>query len=142
MEVVRFADAPGYTVANHDEVSVRRLQGGEASSAAFVLVGHTIFPAGAVIPMEAGPTGKIYVVVEGSLSVEQADGVRHTLSRMDSIFVPAGEARAVVNDSGAPAAIVVVTPRRRLERRDRDVGLVTLLEYDTATRPPPQACPP
>ena len=110
MELIRFADAPGYTAANHDDVSARRLQGGEATSAAFVLVGHSYFPAGAVIPMEAATIGKIYIVVEGALSVEQSDGVRHQLGGMDSIFVPAGEARAVVNDSGAPAAIIVITP--------------------------------
>ena len=110
MELVRFADAPGYTAPNHEDVRARRLQGGAASSAAFVLVGHSEFPAGAVVPMEAAEIDRIYVVVEGSLTVEQQDGVRNKLEMLDSILVPAGEARAVVNDSGAPAAIIVITP--------------------------------
>ena len=110
MELIRFAEAPAYTAANHDDVSARRLQGGEATSAEFALVGHSHFPPGAVVPMEAAAIGKVYIVVEGAISVDQADGVRHRLGLMDSIFVPAGEARAVVNDSGAPAAIIVITP--------------------------------
>jgi len=110
MEIVRFAEAPAYTAANHDDVSPRRLQGGAATGADFALVGHSHFPTGAVVPMEAADIGRIYVVIDGALSVEQADGTRHRLERLDSVFVPAGEARAVINDSGAPAAIIVVTP--------------------------------
>ena len=110
MDVVRFADAPVYSASNHEDVVARRLQGGEASTADFVLVGHSSFPDGAVIPMEAGPIGKIYVVTEGILVIEQEDGMRHLLQQRDSIFIPAGEARAVRNESGAPAAIIVITP--------------------------------
>ena len=110
MELVRFEGAPAYTAAGHDGVSARRLQGGEASRAGFVLVGHSHFPPGAEVPMDAADVPKIYIVVDGALSVEQADGVRHRLGRLDSILVPAGEARAVTNDSGAPAAIIVLTP--------------------------------
>ena len=110
MEIVRFEDALVYTAPNHDDVVARRLQGGEASTADFVMVGHSLFPNGAIIPMDAGPVGKIYVVTEGIITVEQEDGVRHVLQRRDSVFVPAGEARAVRNESGAVAAMIVITP--------------------------------
>lgn len=110
MEIVRFADAPRYTAADHDDIAARRLQGDTATSADFALVGHSHFPPGAAVPMDAAPIGKIYIVVEGMITIEQADGVRHALGRLDSIFVPAGEARAVMNDSDAAAAIIVVTP--------------------------------
>ncbi len=110
MEIVRFVDALAYTAANHDEIMARRLQGGEATSADFVLVGHSQFPPGATVPMEAAPIGRIYVVATGAISIDQADGVRHSLQQWDSVYVPPGEARAVVNDSGAPAAIIVITP--------------------------------
>jgi glyoxylate utilization-related uncharacterized protein len=110
MEIVTFANAPFYTAPNHEGVTARRLQGGEASCADFAWVGYSDFPAGVVVPMDAGSFGKIYVVTQGALTIEQADGVRHRLSLWDSIFIPAGEARSVINDSGAPAAIIVVTP--------------------------------
>ena len=110
MDIVRFENAPTYTAPGHDDVVARRLQGGEASSADFVLVGHSTFPEGAVVPMDAGPVGKVYVVVDGAVIIEQEDGTRHELRQSDSVFVPAGEARAVRNESGAPAAIIVITP--------------------------------
>jgi len=110
METVRFADAPLYTAPDHDDVVARRLQGGEASTTDFAMVGHSTLCEGALIPMDAAPIGKIYVVTEGTLIIEQADGGRHELHPLDSIYVPPGEARAVHNESGAPAAMIVITP--------------------------------
>ena len=111
MDIVRFENAPAYAAPNHDEVAARRLQGGEASTADFALVGHSSFPDGAAVPMDTAPIGRIYVVTEGAITIEQEDGTRHVLQRRDSVFVPAGEARAVRNESGASAAIIVITPR-------------------------------
>ena len=110
MDVVKFADAPFYTAPDHDDVVARRLQGGEASTADFVMVGHSTFPAGATVPMGDGPIGKVYVVTEGVLTIEQADGVRHRLQSGDSIFIPPGEARAIANDGNHPAMMIVITP--------------------------------
>jgi quercetin dioxygenase-like cupin family protein len=110
METVRFTDAPHYTAPGHEDIIARRLQGGEASSANIAVIGHSRFPDRAVVPLSAGPFGKVYVVTEGTLIIEQADGFRHVLHPLDSIFIAAGEARAILNESGAPAAMIVVTP--------------------------------
>lgn len=110
MQTVRFAEAPFYTAPGHEHVTARRLQGAEASSADIATVGHSWFPEGAVVPMSGGPFGKVYVVTEGTLIIEQVEGFRHVLGPLDSIFIAAGEARAVRNESGAPAAMIVVTP--------------------------------
>lgn len=110
MDVVKFADAQFYTLPDHEEVVARRLQGAEASAAAFAVVGHSTFPAGARVPMGAGPIPKIYVVTEGELTVEQADGARHVLGVGDSIHIAPDEARAIVNAGDGPAAMIVVTP--------------------------------
>ena len=110
MEIMKFADAPQYTLPNHDDVIARRLQGSPASTANFALVGHSQFPPGAIVPMDVAPIGRIYVVVQGTILVEQANGLRHSLNQLDSVFVPAGEARAVSNESGDMAAIIVITP--------------------------------
>ncbi len=110
MDVVKFANAPFYSAPNHEGVTARRLQGGTASSADFVWVGHSEFPPGVALPLEAAPIGKIYVVTLGVITIEQADGVRHHLHQGDSIFVPPNEARAVINATAVPAAMIVVTP--------------------------------
>jgi quercetin dioxygenase-like cupin family protein len=110
MEVVRFDAAPFYTLPDHEDVVARRLQGAEASSTDFAVVGHSYFRDGAVVPMGVGAIGKVYVVTVGTLIVEQADGVQHVLQALDSIFIPAGEARAIRNESGAAATMIVITP--------------------------------
>ena len=110
MDIVRFADAPFYTAPDHDDVVARRLQGGQASTTDFALVGHSYFRDGAVVPMGAGAIGKVYVITDGTLIVEQPDGVRHVLHALDSIFIAAGEARAIRNESGASATMIVITP--------------------------------
>lgn len=110
MEIVRFEEAPFYNPPDHEDVIARRLQGGEASSTDFALVGHSYLRDGAVVPMGAGPIGKVYVVTSGTLIVAQQDGARHVLQPLDSIFIAAGEARALYNESGAPATMIVVTP--------------------------------
>lgn len=110
MEIVKFTDAPFYTAPNHEGVTARRLQGGQASTADFAMVGYSEFPAGITLPMEAGSVSKIYVVTQGMLTIEQTDGLRHHLEQWDSIFIAPNEARSVINDSGASAAIIVITP--------------------------------
>jgi quercetin dioxygenase-like cupin family protein len=110
MEVVKFDDAPFYSAPDHESVIARRLQGGEASSADFVLVGHSTFPPGGGVPMDAAAIGKIYIVTDGVLCFDQLDGTRHSLARGDSIHVLPGEARAVVNDTAEPAAMIVIVP--------------------------------
>ena len=110
MELVKFADAPLYTAPGPQQVVARRLQGGEASKAGFALVGHSSFPDRAVVPMSAGAFDRVYVVTEGALTIEQDGGTRHILHVGDSIFISAGEARAVINESGRTAAMIVVTP--------------------------------
>jgi quercetin dioxygenase-like cupin family protein len=110
MDIVRFVDPPACTSSKLGDIARRQLQGGEASSADFAQVAYLAFSRRARVPMEAAPIGMVYVVAEGALTVEQADGVKHTLMQGDSVFVPANEARAVVNDSDTPAALIVITP--------------------------------
>ena len=110
MDIVKFANASFYTLPDHEDVVARRLQGGEASAADFAVVGHSTLRAGGVVPMSAGPTGKIYVATEGALTIEQADGRRHHLRTGDSVFIAPGEPRAVRNDSDQAAVMIVITP--------------------------------
>ena len=110
MEVTRFEAAPVYTAPGHEEIVARRLQGGEVTSVGFAVVGHSTVPDGATIPMDAGVVDKLYIIVAGTLDIIAADGTTYALSSGDSIFVAAGEARAVVNHGGTTAALIVVTP--------------------------------
>ncbi len=60
--------------------------------------------------MDSGTLEKIYVVLEGRVTVPLADGTSHVLAPLDSCHVPGGEARAVRNDTNAVAVMLVVMP--------------------------------
>lgn len=109
MDVVKFADAR--SIVRPITTALPRAGCRATTQAPQTSPGSdiSVFPLRVVMPMEAGPIGKIYVVTQRVLTFVLADWLRHRLEQWDSIFIPAGEARVVDNHSGAPAAIIVVT---------------------------------
>jgi len=110
MEVTRFADAAQYHPPLHHGCTALRLQGHDASKADFAWMGLSHILPGGGASMDAGPCGKIYLVVAGEVTVTLGDGTAATLSQLDSCFIPGGEARAVLNTGNAVASMVVVMP--------------------------------
>jgi glyoxylate utilization-related uncharacterized protein len=110
MEITRFNEAQRYDAPGHFEMRSLRLQGLDASGADFAWVGLSYFlPDGGAV-MAAGDAGKIYVVLDGAVTITLADGSRHVLHRHDSCFIPAGESRAIGNEGNAIATMLVVMP--------------------------------
>jgi quercetin dioxygenase-like cupin family protein len=60
--------------------------------------------------MDAGPLGKIYIVIEGEVTVTLASGEATVLRRLDSCYIPPGEAREVRNKDNTVASMIVVMP--------------------------------
>ncbi|ABQ71670.1 Cupin 2, conserved barrel domain protein (plasmid) [Rhizorhabdus wittichii RW1] len=110
MEVVRLADAKTYIAPKHYDMRSLRLQGLEASGADFAWTGLSYFLPGGGAEMDAGPLGKIYVVIEGEVTIELGSGETQVLGKLDSCFIPGGEARAVRNDGNIMATMLVVMP--------------------------------
>jgi quercetin dioxygenase-like cupin family protein len=110
MEITRLADAKAYIAPKHYDMRSLRLQGFEASGADFAWTGLSYFLPGGGAEMDAGPLGKIYVVLEGEVTIELGSGEIQTLKALDSCFIPGGEARAVRNDRNTVATMLVVMP--------------------------------
>ena len=110
MDVVRLADARTYIAPKHYDMRSLRLQGFDASSADFAWTGLSYFLPGGGAEMDSGPLGKIYVVIEGEVTIELASGETQVLGKLDSCFIPAGEGRAVRNDGNVIAAMIVIMP--------------------------------
>lgn len=109
MQITRLADAQRYEAPKHFDVCSLRLQGFAASAADFASAGLSYFLPGGRAEMDAGTVGKIYVVIEGEVTIQVGDAVE-VLGKLDSCFIPAGEARAVRNDSNTVAAMLVLMP--------------------------------
>jgi glyoxylate utilization-related uncharacterized protein len=107
MHVTRIADASPYEAPKHFDMRGLRLQGHDASDASAFWVGLSHFLPGGGAERSAGAVERIYVVVEGSITVT-TDDESVILNPYDSCFLPAGEARAIVNHTNLPATTVVI----------------------------------
>lgn len=110
MEITRLADAKSYIAPKHYDMCSLRLQGFDASRADFAWTGLSYFLPGGGAQMDASPLGKIYVILEGEITIELGSGETHVLRKLDSCFIAASEARAVRNDGNTVAAMLVVMP--------------------------------
>jgi len=110
MDITRLGDARRYDAPRHYDMRSLRLQGFAASGADFAWAGLSYFLPGGGAEMDAGPLGKIYVVIEGEITIELSSGETQVLGKLDSCFIPAGETRALVNHGNVIAAMLVVMP--------------------------------
>lgn len=109
MEVTRIADAPPYEAPGHFDMRGLRLQGWDVSPSESFWVGLSNFLPGGGAAMEATPLEKVYVVIEGEVTVTTDDGST-TLARFDSCHLGAAEARAIENRTNLPALMLVAMP--------------------------------
>ena len=110
MQVTRLEDAKRYDAPGHYEMRSMRLHGFDMSESNFAWTGLSHFLPGGGADMDASPLEKIYVVLEGSITIELGDGTIETLGKMDSCFIPGGEAREVRNETNEIATMLVIMP--------------------------------
>jgi uncharacterized cupin superfamily protein len=109
MEVVRLQDAKPYEAPKHFDVRSLRLQGFDASGAEKFWVGLSHYLPGGGAEHDATPIEKVYVVLEGEVTVI-TDAGETTLGPLDSCRLAPNEARAVENRTNQPASMLVVMP--------------------------------
>jgi uncharacterized cupin superfamily protein len=107
MEVTRMADARSYSAARHHDVTAFRLQGFDASGVSAFWVGLSQYEPGGRAERDASQTEKVYVVLDGEITVI-TDAGETVLGALDSCYLSPGEARAVENRSGARASMLVL----------------------------------
>lgn len=109
MNIVRFESAPAYFPPNHDGMHCLRLQGHEAGPSDTVWLGVSHLLPGGGTTLDASPVEKLYVVLDGDVTVVTESG-EETLGRNDSCRLAPGEKRALKNRTNRPASILLVMP--------------------------------
>ena len=109
MLVKRFADAPKYEAPNHRGVVGLRLQGFEAAGPQNQWVGFSQFLPGGGAGPDSTPFEKVYVVIEGEMTVIIA-GAETVLRAMDSCTILPNEVREIINRSNHICKMLVVLP--------------------------------
>ena len=109
MLVKRFEDAETYEAPNHWDVTGLRLQGFEEGGPENQWIGFSQFLPGGGAGPDATPFEKVYVVLEGEMTVT-IDGVDTVLGPMDSATIPPGEVRKIENRTNHICKMLVVIP--------------------------------
>jgi len=109
MLVKRFADAKPYDAPNHRGVVGLRLQGFEPEGPKNQWIGLSQFLPGGGAGPDSTPFEKVYVVLDGEMTVIVA-GKETVLGKYDSCTIPPNEVREIVNRKNAVATMLVVIP--------------------------------
>jgi quercetin dioxygenase-like cupin family protein len=109
MLVKHFHEAQPYDAPNHRGVVGLRLQGFEEGGPQNQWVGLSQFLPGGGAGPDSTPFEKVYVVIEGEMTVitEQGEAV---LRQFDSCTIAPGEVREIVNRSNHVCKLLVVIP--------------------------------
>lgn len=109
MLVKRFEDAEPYDAPNHWDVVGLRLQGFEDGGPTNQWVGLSQFLPGGGAGPDSTPFEKVYVVLDGEMTVTVGDS-ETVLRRYDSCTVAPGEVRKIENRSNHTCTMLVVIP--------------------------------
>jgi glyoxylate utilization-related uncharacterized protein len=108
-EVIRFADAKTYDAKKHFGMCAMRLQGQGVTGLADYWIGFSTFLPGGGAEKAASPTGKVYVVLDGEISVTTAEETI-VLGKFDSIYLPPNTERAIINATNLTVQMLVFSP--------------------------------
>lgn len=109
MQITRLAAAEPYEAPKHHAMRALRLQGFDVTEAKSFWVGLSHFLPGGGAEMDATPIEKVYVVLDGEVTVVTEAG-EETLAPLDSCHLAPSEARAVENRTNRPASMLVIMP--------------------------------
>ncbi len=109
MHVTRFQEAKPYEAPNHRGVVGLRLQGFHENGPKNQWVGYSQFLPGGGAGPDSTPFEKVYVVLEGEMTVI-IDGKETVLRAMDSCTIWPNEVREIVNRSNHVCRMLVVIP--------------------------------
>ena len=109
MRVKRFVEAKPYEAPNHRGVVGLRLQGFEPGGPANQWVGFSQFLPGCGAGPDATPFEKVYVVLEGRMTII-VDGRETVLGPLDSCTIAPDETREIVNRENDVCKMLVVIP--------------------------------
>lgn len=108
MKKVELKDAKPYEAAGHFGMVALRLQHKETTGVESFWVGLSHFLPGGGAEMSAANFERVYIVISGEITVITEDGKEIVLRSLDSLYIPPGEKRAILNKTNMPATMLVI----------------------------------
>ncbi|MCY4444886.1 MAG: cupin domain-containing protein [Rhodobacteraceae bacterium] len=109
MKLKRFSEAETYEAPNHWGVTGLRLQGFEEGGPENQWVGYSQFLPGGGAGPDSTPFEKVYIVLEGEMTV-LIDDQEIILYPLDSCTIAPGEVRKIENRTNHVCKMLVVIP--------------------------------
>jgi uncharacterized cupin superfamily protein len=110
MEISRIADAKRYDAPNHRGVNSWRIQERETTGTEGFWIGLSIVEPGGGAGPDAAPLEKVYVVLEGELTVVTGDDGEVILGKHDSCRIKPEETRMMRNNTTDAVTLLVIIP--------------------------------
>lgn len=107
MQKIQIDDLVEYDPPGHFGMTALRVVGQEDDEAESLWMGRSHFLPGGGAEMSASDTEKIYHVIEGTVKIETPDGEEIFLDAEDTLFIPPGEERSLINPTNEPATMLV-----------------------------------
>jgi quercetin dioxygenase-like cupin family protein len=105
---VKFEEVKPYEAAGHFNMVAFRLQHKETTGVEKFWVGLSHFLPGGGAEMSASNVERVYVMLAGKMTVITEDGKEIELEPYDSLYIPKGEKRALINKTKQPATMLVI----------------------------------
>lgn len=108
MKKVRLDQVKPYTAPGHFGMVAMRLSGKEETGAEKFWVGlsHFLPGGGAEYDYEDSPTEKVYIVLEGEITVKTKTE-EFTLGPLDVLYLAPNEGREIINKTNKPVSMLV-----------------------------------
>jgi glyoxylate utilization-related uncharacterized protein len=109
MKKVSLSQVKPYSADLHFNMSAMRLQGKEETGIQKFWMGLSYFlpEGGAAWAYEDSPTEKVYLVLDGEITVKSKDE-EIKLGPMDSLYLAPYEGREIINNTNKPVTMLVV----------------------------------
>lgn len=109
MKKVSLSQVKPYSADLHFNMSAMRLQGKEETGTQKFWMGLSYFlpEGGAAWAYEDSPTEKVYLVLDGEITVKSKDK-EIKLGPMDSLYLAPYEGREIINNTNKPVTMLVV----------------------------------
>lgn len=109
MHINRFADLKPYQSPGHHDMRMLRMQGREAGPSETMWLGVSQLLPGGHIDPSASPEEKIYVVLDGELTI-RTDSETAVLRQWDSCRIAPNEIRALKNETNRTVVVLLAMP--------------------------------
>jgi quercetin dioxygenase-like cupin family protein len=108
MKKVELKDVKPYAAPKHFNMTALKLHGKDETGSTKFWMGLSYFLPQGGAEFDASPTEKVYFVLDGEVTVIDANNQKIVLKAQDSIHIGANEGRSIINEANVPASMLVV----------------------------------